>query len=194
MVTGAIIRPHTVPSYDLQWPALGHLARYCMVTGTQGPGPEQLTTTVISTVLSRSPNPSLPPSSALDHPSNMSAKLSSVSEKSAACIEKSTSHLPKSRKQEIHDLVLVSIPPPRSAVGMGAPLLVPLSTAVEQMCMQEAFLHWDRLPLWAKDKPLGGLRAIHLVVALPFPPYSAIGPSFCLILACTIKATILSTL
>ena len=92
-----LLKEQTLRTFRAGWlEALGDLARYrmavaAMVTGTQGPGPEQLTTTAISTVLSRSPNPSLPPSSALDHPSNMSAKLSSASEKPAARIDDSPS-------------------------------------------------------------------------------------------------------
>ena len=67
--------------------ALGYLACYhmaiaTMVTSSQGPSPEELTTTAISTVLSGgSPNPSLPPSSAPDQPSNMPAKSSFMSKK-----------------------------------------------------------------------------------------------------------------
>jgi hypothetical protein len=47
-----------------------------MVTGSQAHGPEELTAAAVSAVLSASPSPSVPPSSA-DHLSNMSAKSSS---------------------------------------------------------------------------------------------------------------------
>ena len=66
-----LLKEQTLHTFHAGWlKALGDLAHYhmavaAMVTGTQGPGPEQLTTTAVSTVLSRSPNPSLSPSSVL---------------------------------------------------------------------------------------------------------------------------------
>ncbi|KIM82091.1 hypothetical protein PILCRDRAFT_8329 [Piloderma croceum F 1598] len=76
--------------------ALGDLARYgmavaAMVTGSQAPGPEELTAAAISAVLCASPSPSVPPSSAADHVSNVSAKSSSASEKPVARIDDSPS-------------------------------------------------------------------------------------------------------
>ena len=66
------------------------MAVAAMVTGSQAPRPEELTATAVSAVLSDSPSPSVPPSSA-DHMSNVSAKLSSASEKPVACINDSPS-------------------------------------------------------------------------------------------------------
>ena len=58
-----------------------------MVMYSQGLGPEELTTTTVSTVLSAGwPNPSLPPSLAPDQPSDVSAMSSSMSQKPAAVI------------------------------------------------------------------------------------------------------------
>ena len=61
--------------------------RYCMavaamVMGTQAPRPEELTMAAVSTVFSAL-LPQVPPSSAADHPSNMSTKSSSESERPA---------------------------------------------------------------------------------------------------------------
>src|SRR5882724_3380929 len=60
--------------------ALGDLDHYCMaiavtVTSMQGPRPDKLTTAMIFTVWSASP-PSVLPSSATDHLSNISAESS----------------------------------------------------------------------------------------------------------------------
>jgi protein SMG6 len=74
--------------------ALGDLVRYhmavaAMVTRTQAPGLEELTTATVSIVLSDTPTSEALPSSAADHPSNMSTKLSSASERPAAHIDDS---------------------------------------------------------------------------------------------------------
>ena len=89
-----ILEEQTLRSFCTGWlKALGDLAHYCMavatmVTGTQGPSPEELTTATVSTVLlGGSPNPSLPPSSALGQASHMSAKSSFISKKPAARVE-----------------------------------------------------------------------------------------------------------
>ena len=93
-----ILEEQTLRPFRAGWlEALGDLARYrmavaAMVTCSQGPSPEELTIAAVSTVLSGgSPNPSLPPSSAPDQPSNVSAKSSSMSEKPAAIIDDSPS-------------------------------------------------------------------------------------------------------
>jgi len=93
---------HSTPGYLKNRPlehstldALGNLACYrmavaAMVTGTQAPGPEELTTATVSTVLSNTPTSEVP-SSAADHPLNMSAKSSPASERPATCIDDSPS-------------------------------------------------------------------------------------------------------
>ena len=92
-----LLEEQTLQTFRAGWlEALGDLARYrmavaAMVTGTQGPGREELTTTAVSAVQSASPPPSVPPSSVADHLSNMSAKSSSISEKPAARIDNSPS-------------------------------------------------------------------------------------------------------
>ena len=92
-----LLEEQTLRIFRTGWlEALGDLARYriaitAMVTGTQVAGPEALTTAAVSAVLSTSPPPSVPPSSAPDHPSNLSGKSSSASEKPAACIDDSPS-------------------------------------------------------------------------------------------------------
>ena len=63
------------------------MAVVAMVTSIQAPGPEELTMAVVSTVLSATPE--VPPSSTVDHPSNMSAKSSSASERQATRIDDS---------------------------------------------------------------------------------------------------------
>ena len=85
-------RKQTLHLFRAGWlEALGNLARYhmnvaAMVTSSQDLSPEELMTAALSNVLaSSSSNPSLPPSSAPDPPSNMS-KSSSMSKKPAARI------------------------------------------------------------------------------------------------------------
>ena len=87
---------HYESSVQGGYEALGDLARYRMavtatVTGTQGPRPEELTTAAVSAIQSASPPPSVSPSSAANHLSNVSAKSSSTSEKPAAHIDDSPS-------------------------------------------------------------------------------------------------------
>src|SRR5882762_3707621 len=92
-----LLEEQTLRTFRSGWlEALGDLARYrmavaAMVTGTQAPGPEELTTAAVSTVLSDPPASEVPASSAADHPSNMSAKSSSASERPAARIDDSPS-------------------------------------------------------------------------------------------------------
>jgi hypothetical protein len=92
-----LLEEQTLRTFRAGWlEALGDLACYrmaiaAMVTGSQAPGPEELTAAAVSAVLSASPPPSVPPSSAADHASNMSAKSSSASEKPAARIDDSPS-------------------------------------------------------------------------------------------------------
>jgi protein SMG6 len=92
-----LLEEQTLRTFRAGWlEALDDLARYrmavaAMVTGPQGPGPEELTTAAVSAVLSASPPPSVPPSSTADHLSNASTKSSSTSEKLAACVDDSPS-------------------------------------------------------------------------------------------------------
>ena len=60
------------------------------VMGSRAHGPKELAAAAVSTVLSVSPSPSVPPSSA-DHMLNVSAKSSSASEKPVARIDYSPS-------------------------------------------------------------------------------------------------------
>jgi hypothetical protein len=91
-----LLEEQTLRTFRAGWlEALGDLARYrmavaAMVTGSQAPGPDELTAAAVSAVLSASPSPSVPPSSA-DHVSNVSAKSSSASEKPVARIDDSPS-------------------------------------------------------------------------------------------------------
>ena len=74
-----LLEEQTLQQFRAGWlEALGDLARYrmavaTMVTGARVPGPEELTTAALSAVQLDSPPPSVPPSSAPDHPSNLSA-------------------------------------------------------------------------------------------------------------------------
>ena len=92
-----LLEEQTLRQFRAGWlEALGDLARYrmavaAMVTGARVPGPEELTTAALSAVQSDSPPPSVPPSSAPDHPSNLSARSSSASEMPAARIDDSPS-------------------------------------------------------------------------------------------------------
>jgi hypothetical protein len=92
-----LLEEQTLRTFCAGWlEALDDLAHYrmavaAMVMGTRGPGPEALTMAALSTVQLASPPPSLPPSSAPDHLSNVSAKSSSASEMPAAHIDNSPS-------------------------------------------------------------------------------------------------------